>query len=199
MGLALSVASGLTLGERYFFHLDVNAYELQSLGKEGPFVHIASCIGNIVSRYFSKYETNEGASMLLSFGRSNSNCFFFFLQVKDARFFRPRLQQGSPLLLVLRSAVFCSAWKKSPITSHRKSCGKGKTLEACTIAVTDSCVLTSLQCSFFCAMIAAITLRFLDPFGTGKLVLFQVTYDKVRVFPWDTLSVTHLCAGLARV
>lgn len=33
--------------------------------------------------------------------------------------------------------------------------------------------------SFFCAMIAAITLRFLDPLGTGKLVLFQVTYDKV--------------------
>jgi hypothetical protein len=29
-------------------------------------------------------------------------------------------------------------------------------------------------------MIAAITLRLLDPFGTGKLVLFQVTYDKVR-------------------
>lgn len=34
--------------------------------------------------------------------------------------------------------------------------------------------------SFFCAMIAAITLRLLDPFGTGKLVLFQVTYDKVQ-------------------
>ena len=29
-------------------------------------------------------------------------------------------------------------------------------------------------------MIAAVTLKFLDPFGTGKLVLFQVTYDKVR-------------------
>lgn len=28
-------------------------------------------------------------------------------------------------------------------------------------------------------MIAAITMKFLDPFGTGKLVLFQVTYDKV--------------------
>jgi len=27
-------------------------------------------------------------------------------------------------------------------------------------------------------MIAAITLKVLDPFGTGKLVLFQVTYDK---------------------
>jgi hypothetical protein len=35
--------------------------------------------------------------------------------------------------------------------------------------------------SFFCAMIAAITLRLLDPFGTGKLVLFQVTYDKVSM------------------
>ena len=27
-------------------------------------------------------------------------------------------------------------------------------------------------------MIAALTLRTLDPFGTGKLVLFQVTYDR---------------------
>jgi chloride channel 3/4/5 len=43
VGLVLSVASGL------------------SLGKEGPFVHIASCIGNIFSRYFGKYENNEGA------------------------------------------------------------------------------------------------------------------------------------------
>jgi chloride channel 3/4/5 len=43
--LALAVASGL------------------SLGKEGPFVHIASCVGNIVSRFFSKYENNEGKSL----------------------------------------------------------------------------------------------------------------------------------------
>jgi hypothetical protein len=42
VGLSLSVASGL------------------SLGKEGPMVHIASCVGNIVSRFFYKYETNEG-------------------------------------------------------------------------------------------------------------------------------------------
>lgn len=41
IGLALSVASGL------------------SLGKEGPIVQIASCIGNIVSRQVSKYEKNE--------------------------------------------------------------------------------------------------------------------------------------------
>lgn len=42
IALPMSVASGLTLG------------------KEGPFVHIASCLGNIVSRWFLKYETNEG-------------------------------------------------------------------------------------------------------------------------------------------
>lgn len=28
-------------------------------------------------------------------------------------------------------------------------------------------------------MVATMTLKLLDPFGSGKLVLFQVTYDKV--------------------
>ena len=37
VGLVLSVASGL------------------SLGKEGPYVHIATCVGNIACRLFSKY------------------------------------------------------------------------------------------------------------------------------------------------
>jgi hypothetical protein len=36
-------------------------------------------------------------------------------------------------------------------------------------------------------MIAAITLKFFDPFGTGKVVMFQVTYDMVRdTFTPDT-------------
>ena len=41
LGLILSVASGL------------------SLGKEGPYVHIATCIGNIACRLFSKYNRND--------------------------------------------------------------------------------------------------------------------------------------------
>ncbi|KAI0029975.1 chloride channel [Vararia minispora EC-137] len=117
VGLALSVGSGL------------------SLGKEGPFVHIASCIGNIVSRYFRKYETNEGkrreilsaasaAGVAVAFGAPIGGVLFSLEEV--SYFFPPKVM-----------------WR-----------------------------------SFFCAMIAAITLRFLDPFGTGKLVLFQVTYDK---------------------
>ena len=40
-------------------------------------------------------------------------------------------------------------------------------------------------------MIAAMTLKFLDPFGTGKLVLFQVTYDKVR-----THALAYVCPHL---
>ena len=42
LALILSVASGL------------------SLGKEGPYVHIATCIGNIACRIFSKYRNNDG-------------------------------------------------------------------------------------------------------------------------------------------
>jgi chloride channel 3/4/5 len=42
LGLILSVASGL------------------SLGKEGPYVHISTAIGNIACRIFSKYSDNDG-------------------------------------------------------------------------------------------------------------------------------------------
>ncbi|KAJ6625582.1 chloride channel [Mycena sp. CBHHK59/15] len=117
VGLALSVASGL------------------SLGKEGPFVHIASCIGNIVSRFTTKYENNEAkrreilsaacaAGVAVAFGAPIGGTLFSLEEV--SYYFPPKVM-----------------WR-----------------------------------SFFCAMIAAITLKILDPFGTGKLVLFQVTYDK---------------------
>ncbi|TFY72949.1 hypothetical protein EVG20_g64 [Dentipellis fragilis] len=117
VGLALSTASGL------------------SLGKEGPFVHIASCIGNITSRYFNKYETNEGKHFL-------SLCYKITLGVAVAF--------GAPIGGTLFSLEEVSYFFPPKVMWR----------------------------SFFCAMIAAITLRFLDPFGTGKLVLLQVTYDK---------------------
>ncbi|KAK0484376.1 chloride channel [Armillaria luteobubalina] len=132
VGLALSVASGL------------------SLGKEGPFVHIASCIGNIVSRFHSKYENNEAkrreilsaacaAGVAVAFGAPIGGTLFSLEEV--SYFFPPKVM-----------------WR-----------------------------------SFFCAMIAAITLKMLDPFGTGKLVLFQVTYDRdwhaYELFPFVLLGV----------
>lgn len=43
IGLPLTVASGL------------------AVGKEGPMIHVASCIGNIFPRFTPKYRNNEGA------------------------------------------------------------------------------------------------------------------------------------------
>ncbi|KAF9450421.1 hypothetical protein P691DRAFT_810365 [Macrolepiota fuliginosa MF-IS2] len=132
VGLALSVASGL------------------SLGKEGPFVHIASCIGNIISRISCKYENNEAkrreilsaacaAGVAVAFGAPIGGTLFSLEEV--SYFFPPKVM-----------------WR-----------------------------------SFFCAMIAAITLKMLDPFGTGKLVLFQVTYDK----DWHAIELLpFVCLGL---
>ncbi|KAJ1678021.1 hypothetical protein EV182_004947 [Spiromyces aspiralis] len=42
--------------------------------------------------------------------------------------------------------------------------------------------------SFFCASVAAITLKFFDPFRNGKLVPFQVTYDRT-FYPFELLFV----------
>jgi chloride channel 3/4/5 len=117
IGLALSVGSGL------------------SLGKEGPFVHIASCIANIVSRAFSKYEQNEGkrrellsaacaAGVAVSFGAPIGGVLF---SLEEASYYFP------PKVM----------WR-----------------------------------SFWCAAVAAITLKALNPYGNGSLVLFAVTYTK---------------------
>lgn len=116
-GLALSVGSGL------------------SLGKEGPFVHIASCIANIVSRAFAKYETNEGkkreilsaacaAGVAVSFGAPIGGVLFSLEEV--SYYFPPKVM-----------------WR-----------------------------------SFWCAAVAAITLKALNPYGNGSIVLFAVTYTK---------------------
>lgn len=124
VGLALSVASGL------------------SLGKEGPFVHIASCVGNIISRFFRKYDRNEGkrreilsaacaAGVAVSFGAPVGGVLFSLEEV--SYYFPPR---------------------------------------------------TMLR-SFWCAMVAAMTLKMLNPFGSGKIVLFAVTYDR----DWHTFEL----------
>ncbi|CAL1706418.1 unnamed protein product [Somion occarium] len=117
VGLTLSVAAGL------------------SLGKEGPFVHIASCVGNIVSRFFSKYENNEGKRREVLSAASAAGVAVAF---------------GAPIGGVLFSLEEVSYFFPAKVMWR----------------------------SFFCAMVAAMTLKFLDPFGSGKLVLFQVTYDK---------------------
>ncbi|KAH6668861.1 chloride channel [Halenospora varia] len=115
LALILSVASGL------------------SLGKEGPFVHIAACVGNIACRLFSKYDRNDGkrrevlsaaaaAGVAVAFGAPISGVLF---SLEEVAYFFP-----------------------------------AKTLFR----------------TFFCCITAALSLKFLNPYGTNKIVIFEVRY-----------------------
>lgn len=114
-GLILSVASGL------------------SLGKEGPYVHIGTCIGNILSRFFTKYSGNDGKRREVLSASAAAGVAVAF---------------GAPIGGVLFSLEEVSYYFP-PKTLFR---------------------------TFFCCIAAALSLRFLDPYGTGKIVLFEVRY-----------------------
>ncbi|KAG8531503.1 uncharacterized protein KY384_003132 [Bacidia gigantensis] len=116
LGLILSVSSGL------------------SLGKEGPYVHIATCVGNVACRLFPKYNHNDGKrrEMLSAAAASGVGVAF-----------------GAPIGGVLFSLEEVSYYFPA------------KTLFR----------------TFFCCIIAAISLRILDPYGTGKIVIFEVRYS----------------------
>ncbi|KAI3336789.1 voltage-gated chloride channel-like protein [Xylariaceae sp. AK1471] len=115
VGLIISVASGL------------------SLGKEGPYVHIATCIGNICCRIFNKYDHNDAkrrevlsaaaaAGVVVAFGAPFGGVLF---GLEEVAYFFP-----------------------------------AKTLFR----------------TFFCCIVAALSLKFLNPYGTHKIVLFEVRY-----------------------
>ncbi|RWA08024.1 hypothetical protein EKO27_g7090 [Xylaria grammica] len=115
VGLIISVASGL------------------SLGKEGPYVHIATCIGNICCRIFTKYDQNDAkrrevlsaaaaAGVVVAFGAPIGGVLF---GLEEVAYFFP-----------------------------------AKTLFR----------------TFFCCIVAALSLKFLNPYGTHKIVLFEVRY-----------------------
>lgn len=75
-----------------------------SLGKEGPLVHIASCIGNIFTRCFTKFDRNEGkrrevlsaacaAGVSVAFGAPIGGVLFSLEEV--SYFFPPRVMWRS--------------------------------------------------------------------------------------------------------
>ncbi|KAK4106660.1 hypothetical protein N658DRAFT_491293 [Parathielavia hyrcaniae] len=124
LGLILSVASGL------------------SLGKEGPYVHIATCVGNIACRLFTKYDRNDAKRREVLSAAAAAGVAVAF---------------GAPLGGVLfgleEVAYFFPA----------------KTLFR----------------TFFCCITAALTLKFLNPYGTHKIVMFQVRY----VVDWEYFEI----------
>ncbi|KAF4553409.1 Voltage gated chloride channel-like protein 3 [Elsinoe fawcettii] len=115
VGLILSVGSGL------------------SVGKEGPYVHVATCIGNISCRLFPKYHQNDGKRREALSAAAASGVAVAF---------------GAPISGVLFSLEEVSYYFP-PKTLFR---------------------------TFFCCIAAALSLKFLNPYGTAKIVLFEVRY-----------------------
>ncbi|KAF4460727.1 chloride channel other eukaryote [Fusarium albosuccineum] len=113
--LILSVASGM------------------SLGKEGPYVHMAACVGNILCRIFSKYDRNDAKRREVISAAAAAGVAVAF---------------GAPLGGVLFGLEEVSYFFPA------------KTLFR----------------TFFCCIVAALSLKFLNPYGTHKIVLFQVRY-----------------------
>jgi chloride channel 3/4/5 len=124
LGLILSVASGM------------------SLGKEGPYVHIATCVGNIACRLFSKYDRNDAKRREVLSAAAAAGVTVAF---------------GAPLGGVLFSLEEVSYFFPA------------KTLFR----------------TFFCCIIAALSLKFLNPYGTHKIVMFEVRY----LIDWEYFEV----------
>ncbi|KAI9593142.1 chloride channel [Syncephalis fuscata] len=117
IGLALSVGSGM------------------SIGKEGPAVHMACCVGNVVSRLFSKFRHNKSKKREIITAASAAGVGVAF---------------GSPIGGVL----FALEEMSSQFT------------------------LKTMWRSFFCALVATVVLKAINPFRTGNIVMFQATYDR---------------------
>ncbi|KAJ3576766.1 hypothetical protein NP233_g202 [Leucocoprinus birnbaumii] len=106
-----------------------------SVGKEGPSVHVACCIGSLVAGLFSKFSRSQSKMREIITAASAAGVAVAF---------------GSPIGGVLFSIEEMS---------HAFS-------------------IKTMWRSFFCALMATFTLAAMNPFRTGKLVLFQVTYDR---------------------
>ncbi|KIK08951.1 hypothetical protein K443DRAFT_671998 [Laccaria amethystina LaAM-08-1] len=134
LGLALAVASGL------------------SLGKEGPLVHVSCCMAYLVSRLFKQFRHNEASKRRVLAAAAAAGVSVAF---------------GSPLGGVLFG------------------------LEELDTFANETDVMWR---GFVASAVAAVALQWVNPFGTAKLVLFQVTFvdDTWRAFeliPWITLGV----------
>ena len=126
-----------------------------SLGKEGPYVHIATCVGNILCRLFSKYNSNDGKRREVLSASAASGVGVAF---------------GAPIGGVLFSLEEVSYYFP-PKTLFR---------------------------TFFCCIVATLSLKFLNPYGTGKIVIFQVRYvDDWRFFELFTFVLLGVLGGAA--
>lgn len=105
-----------------------------AVGKEGPFVHLATCVGNISCRLFKKYSGNDLKRRQILAAASSAGVALAF---------------GSPIGGVLFSLEEISYY----FLPHQ------------------------LFRIFFCAIMSALFLIFLNPYNRGTIVLFEITYN----------------------
>lgn len=116
LGLPLVIASGL------------------SVGKEGPSVHYAVCVGNSVAKFINKYRKSAAKGREFLTATAGAGVAVAF---------------GSPMGGVLFSIE----------------------------EISSVFQLSTLWKTYFCSMIAVLTLAAFNPFRTGQLVLFEVSYE----------------------
>lgn len=116
LGLPLAIGSGL------------------SVGKEGPSVHYAVCVGNSIAKLITKYRKSA-----------------------------------------LRAREFLTATAAAGVAVAFGSPMGGVLFSVEEISTVFQ--LNTIWKSYFCALIAVTTLAALNPFRTGQMVLFEVTYD----------------------
>jgi chloride channel 3/4/5 len=124
------------------------------LGKEGPFVHISTCVAYLVGIQFPKYKENgRKLRELLSAGCSSGLSVAF----------------GAPIGGVLFSYEEISTYFPRKV----------------------------LWRAFVCSLFAAITLKALNPTGTGKLVLFETSYGtSYKAFHYVVFVILGIAGGL---
>ncbi|KAI0744009.1 Cl-channel protein [Daedaleopsis nitida] len=106
-----------------------------SVGKEGPSVHVACCIGNLIAGMFRGVSRSQMKMREILTASSAAGVAVAF---------------GSPI-----GGVLFSIEEMSSVFS-----------------------IKTMWRSFFCALVATVTLSAMNPYRSGKLVLFQVTYDR---------------------
>ncbi|KAI0779526.1 Cl-channel protein [Fomes fomentarius] len=106
-----------------------------SVGKEGPSVHVACCIGNVIAGLFKGFSRSQVKMREILTASSAAGVAVAF---------------GAPI-----GGVLFSIEEMSSVFS-----------------------IKTMWRSFFCALVATVTLSAMNPYRSGKLVLFQVTYDR---------------------
>ncbi|KAL5313787.1 hypothetical protein ACEPPN_018209 [Leptodophora sp. 'Broadleaf-Isolate-01'] len=138
------------------------------LGKEGPFVHISTCVGYLVANLFPKYREN-GRKMreMLSVACSSGLSVAFGAPIGGVLFSYEVLPPISSS--ITWADIFC---KEISTYFPRKV----------------------LWRAFVCSLFAAIVLKALNPTGTGKLVLFEtnygIDYDPIHYLVFISLGIS---------